>query len=120
MTHRNGTDSTEETPPDAKARAARKLVEYHFVVEGDALISAYLCRRHDGERPTDPIKLIEVHENAVAVDELWPITFSPTRDLPYVVAMLEVPPLIFAEVEAGTIRLPEGWEEKERIERAAA
>jgi hypothetical protein len=62
----------------------------------------------DPEKKT--VRLVEVTELVPATGELWPVTFGPTAEMPYVTVGTQVTPEEWERIRAGDIALPEGWD----------
>ena len=101
---------------DGRRRAAEVLAAYHYVVEPDLkLIRAYT--REGGDKPDDPIRLLEVHDTTIAAG-IVPIYFGAATDVPFPSVVIEVNRMEFDAIEAGEsgFQLPDGWDLGEDIE----
>ena len=91
-----------------KDEIARLLAEAHRQME--ATIARIVRVRGPREAEVDePIKLVEVNP-ATSPSGIWPIAFTPAPpDVPFGSVVVEVTPDEYAQIQAGTLALPDGW-----------
>jgi hypothetical protein len=90
---------------------AQRLAEIHYEVE-DGITQIFRITRPevDENRPDEPIKLLEVSESTIATG-IMSLRFGPAPDhgIHHASLIVEVTPEEFSLIEAGSLRLPEGW-----------
>ncbi|MBY0589089.1 hypothetical protein K2X85_18090 [bacterium] len=94
-----------------KEEVARTLAKKHFEAEVGLQKIILLSGGNDAEAtPTEPIKLLEVHADAVP-SGLLPIAFgpSPASGVPYPTVILEVSPDEFKKIQSQELPLPRQW-----------
>jgi BioD-like phosphotransacetylase family protein len=97
---------------------AQELVEYHVLAE-DGIVHAFRYERSGGDRPDEPVKLLEVSRATVPAG-IAPIYFGASRDVPLAVVIIEVTEEEFRELEIGGLALPDGWDERNELHGKAA
>ena len=100
-----------------REQIARKLVDYHVIAE-DEIVWAFMYAREGGDRPEEPIKLLEVNRATVPAG-VMPVYFGQTKEYPPVV-IIEVTEQEFEAMKAGALRLPDGWDEAKVLHPRAA
>jgi len=56
------------------------------------------------------VRLLEVTDLVPETGEVYPIEFGPTREMPYRTVVAQVTPEEWAQIQAGDIELPVGWD----------
>jgi hypothetical protein len=74
--------------PD-KTTSAEALIRWHFEVE-PGLEVVYRAMAANEDDPSEPIKLLEVNEDAVQTREFPAFGFPPTTDFPFQTIIAEV------------------------------
>jgi hypothetical protein len=87
--------------------AARELADYHFAVE-DHIERVVYYERAGGDAPHEPLKLLEVNAATVPAGVVPVLLASPSGGPP--VAIIELTPAEYAELRAGRLTLPPGWD----------
>jgi hypothetical protein len=100
-----------------REKIARELVGYHVIAE-DEIVLAVLYAREGGDRPEEPIKLLEVNRATVPAG-VMPVYFGQTREYPPVV-IIEVTEEEYRAVADGSLPLPDGWDEAKILHERAA
>lgn len=100
-----------------REKVARDIVEHHVIVE-DEIVLAILYARSGGDRPEEPIKLLEVNRATVPAG-VMPVYFGQTKEYPPVV-IIEVTEEEFRALEEGSLLLPDGWDERTVLHQRAA
>jgi len=99
-------------------RIAKELVDYHVRAE-DGIVYAARYARANGDRPDDPIRLLEVNRATVPVG-IAPVWFGASEDVPLPVVIIEVTEEEFLDIQSGKLSLPEGWDECHELHAMAA
>ena len=92
-----------------KEEAARELIARHFRGE-PALRRIYWIVTDADKSDDEPIKLLEVNQNAPADAQIEFFNFSPSEHFPYRSLVAEISPTQLERVREGSILLPDGWE----------
>lgn len=92
-----------------KEEAARELIARHFRGE-PALRRIYWIVTEADASDDEPIKLIEVNQNAPSDGQLEFFNFPPSEHFPYRSLVAEISPAHMERVKDGTILLPDGWD----------
>jgi hypothetical protein len=96
---------------------AKDLVDHHVIAEGEITLAIEYARR-GGDRPNEPIKLLEVNRATVSAG-LMPVYFGPSGSYPSVV-IIEITEEEYRAVQNGSLTLPEGWDEARVLHGQAA
>lgn len=97
---------------------ARALAAKHFQLEeGISHIFRVHAEDETHVRSNEPIKLLEVNENTVAVGIL-PVHFGASSTIPYPSIIIEVTPVEFTKIVSRELELPQGWILGEEIPRS--
>ena len=99
---------------DEKEQFAKELADRHYRTEITTVSIHRLTAGEEKEaQPDEPIKLLEVNEEAIpSPSELLPLYFAPrpASGIPYPSIIIEVTPDEFQQIEKGHLRLPNNWE----------
>jgi hypothetical protein len=93
----------------SKEEAARELIARHFRGE-PALRRIYWIVTAADASDDEPIKLLEVNQNAPNETQLEFFNFPPSEHFPYRSLVAEISPAQLERVRDGTILLPDGWD----------
>ena len=97
----------------SRDEVAQEFAEYHAVGEAGRFIVYRYCRVN-GDLPDEPIKLLEVSNEAVPAGVL-PIYFGASKGVPYPIVRVELTLLEFAALEGGELELPAGWDDRQLL-----
>lgn len=92
-----------------KEEAARELIARHFRGE-PALRRIYWIVTAADDSDDEPIKLLEVNQNAPSEAQLEFFNFPPSEHFPYRSLVAEISPAQMERVRDGSILLPDGWD----------
>jgi hypothetical protein len=92
-----------------KDRTAYEIAKAHQEMEPSiSLIIRLVAEREDDER--EPLKLLEVNP-ATSPSGILPIAFGASPpEVPYPSVIVEVTEAEYEAIQAGTLRLPAGWQ----------
>lgn len=102
-----------------KDEEAKDLAQKHYQIEPGLTEVFRITAAPDAEdRPSEPIKLLEVNENTVP-SGILPIQFgpSPASGLHYSTVIVEVTPDEYMQIRNAELALPDGWTVGDRIPR---
>lgn len=105
-----------------KDEEALELARTHYQIEPGMIQIFRLTASAEAEdRPTEPIKLLEVNESTVP-SGILPIHFgpSPASGLHYPTIIVEVTPEEYRRIQGDELRLPDGWKIGDPIPRLPA
>lgn len=92
-----------------KDKAAETLIQWHFYLD-DELTEIYRFLAPDEDAANEPIKLLEVNSMTREMGFVGPFTFGGAGDIPYPSSIAVVTPEEMAQIKAGQISLPAGWD----------
>jgi hypothetical protein len=92
-----------------KEEAARELIARHFRGE-PALRRIYWIVTEADQSDDEPIKLLEVNQNAPTEGQIEFFNFSRSEHFPYRSLVAEISPTQLERVREGSILLPDGWD----------
>ena len=102
-----------------KDEHARALAEIHYSGElGLLQVFRVKGADEDEDRPSEPVKLLEVNTHTVP-SGILPLRFgpSPTAGLDHPSIIMEVSPDEFRQIQSDHLKLPHGWTIGEPIPR---
>jgi AMMECR1 domain-containing protein len=93
----------------SKDSAAAKLANSHFDIES-GMLRIFRLIGPEESNPTEPIKLLEVNKNTIAVG-IDPLYFGSHSGsgIFYPSVIVEITPDEFEQLMAGKLRLPDDW-----------
>lgn len=104
----------------AKDQAVRELAASHYLIDpGIVEIYRLLSTPEAEKEPQEPIKLLEVNKNAVALG-IRPVFFGPDAEIEYPSVVVDLAPSEFRAIRDGKLGLPNEWQIGERLPRHAA
>lgn len=103
--------------PD-RVSVAAELTHYHLLNDPD-IVRAFYVTREGGDAALDPLKLLQVSRAATPVGVV-PVYFGASKEVPYPVVVIELAEEEFAELLAGKMKLPDGWDHSAEVFRSAA
>ncbi len=92
----------------AKDEAAETLIQWHFHLAPE-LTDIYRFLAPDEDTASEPIKLLEVSPETWETGSVGPFPFGAAGDIPYPSSIALVSPAEMAQIKAGKIPLPAGW-----------
>jgi len=92
-----------------KDKLADQLIDWHFKIEPSTIL-VYRIISPDEESPDEQIKLLEVNEDTPETGRVDAFAFGPTAEMPCSTIVAIVSGGEMKDIEAGKIKLPEGWD----------
>ncbi|HRX84663.1 MAG TPA: hypothetical protein P5572_06540 [Phycisphaerae bacterium] len=105
-----------------KEATARQLADAHLRVDGGLLRVIRLRAPDEQEaRLEEPVKLLEINADT-PLNGIVPVYFGadPSHGIAHASVVVEIAPEEFVELEAGRLKLPDGWVIAEEVRRASA
>jgi hypothetical protein len=105
-----------------KDETARNIAEIHYQIEdGITQIYRITAGADAEEQPTEPVKLLEVHEGTIPAG-VMPLRFGPipARGIHFPSVIVEITPDEFAKIQAHELKLPPGWNLGDLLPKPAA
>jgi hypothetical protein len=103
-----------------KDEIAARFARDHFQVEPDIVAIYRVVANEREQRPSEPVKLLEVNANTPAAG-IRPIHFGPDHaaGIQHALVVIEITPEEYTQLLRGELRLPEGWTVAQELRRAS-